>query len=705
MPKHFHVNKSMGATYDNPVERLDTTKRYWGIYTGVVEFNKDSSRTGKVSVYISEFNRDPTQRLLFDAMYTSPFYGLSDPVHSNADDITQDRNARTSYGMWTPPPDVGNTVLVSFADGLLSKPFIMGHAMVTPYNQMVPGIAGGPSFQGGPFNTPTVEKNQYDTDTKNNGKLRPIFHDFAENITKQGLINDPLRGATSSSARRETPSEVLGILSKGPRDDEGRPIGPGHQFIMDDAPENSNIRVRTGGGNQILLDDTTGCIYVINKTGTAWFELDRNGNINFFGEGSMSIRSKGDFNLRADKNINIEAGNDVNIKATGDNSEVAGYLGISGKLGALGVPPLGTGGNLRFHSAADTSIHATLNAQITANAGDLQINSAGRLTLTSTTSAAIQSQGFTTVQASGKVDVLAGGAATLSAGGTTNIFGTTIGLNNLGTVPTPDLVPAVPAPQLGGTEQPDQSSTPPEYDRDEDNPILNGGQRPEKGPAISTIVGKLITAEPYAGHGSYDPISEDPTSIEEDETADGETLENQIDPTDTTPADADTPEGTKIGKGFADARDKIGDLKDEFDDATAGIKSVYAEYNAMLSNFMSLKNLNLKSIEGITKMAGMLGIVIPPFRIPTTNSIMQKIIGQSKILTDLEARLKQFSLDGLGLPLDLQDTVVKGMKGDISGVVNNVTGGKVEEFKSAAKAKVEGAIKNAQGQGGNNNGG
>lgn len=675
MAKNFYVSNPMKASYDNPVDRKDTVKRYWGIYTGIVDFNKDSLRTGKVSVYIAELNKDPSQRILFDAMYTSPFYGLSDPTHSDDSDITLDSKSRNSYGLWTPPPDVGNTVLIGFGDGLLSKPFILGHAMPTPYNQMVPGIGGGPSFQGGPFNTPTVEKNTYDTDRKNNGKLRPIYHDFTENIVKQGLINDPLRGATSSSARRETPSEVLGILTKGPRDDKGKPIGPGHQFIMDDNQGNSNIRLRTGGGNQILLDDTTGAIYVINKNGTAWFELDKDGNINFFGEGSMSIRSKGDFNLRSDKNVNIEAGQDINMKATGDN-DAGGYKGISGKLGALGVPPLGTGGNLRFHAAADASIHANLNSQITANAGELQLNSAGRLTATSTLGVALQSQGYATVSAMGKVDVLAGGATTVSAGGIVNLFGSSVGLNNPGTPPTPDLVPAIPAPQLGGTEKPDQSSAQPEYDRDEANPIINGGQRPEKGPAINTIVGKLITAEPYIGHGQYDPSTEDPNSIEEDETVDSETLENQIDPTDDTPADADTPEGSRIGKGFAEGID--------------GVKSVYADYSAEVSNFTALLDVDLGSIEGISKMADSLGIAIPPYRIPTSNSIMQKIIGQSKILTDLEAQLKQFSLDQQGLKLDLQNEVISEMKGEISNVIGDVTSGKAEEFKKEVKAKMSG---------------
>ena len=45
----------------------------------------------------------------------------------------------------------------------------------------------------------------------------------------------------------------------------------------------------------------------------------------------------------------------------------------------------------------------------------------------------------------------------------------------------------------------------------------------------------------------------------------------------------------------------------------------------------------------------------------------------------------KFSLDDLGLPLDLADMKIGEMKGQINGVINDVTGGKAEEFKSAAK--------------------
>ena len=75
---------------------------------------------------------------------------------------------------------------------------------------------------------------------------------------------------------------------------------------MDDKLTNSLIRLRTKGGVQVLLDDTTGSIYMVNKRGNAWFELNANGDINLFGQGSINVRSEQNLNLRADKNINIE---------------------------------------------------------------------------------------------------------------------------------------------------------------------------------------------------------------------------------------------------------------------------------------------------------------------------------------------------------------------------------------------------------------
>ena len=65
---------------------------------------------------------------------------------------------------------------------------------------------------------PTVEKNKRTADINHNDTFRPIQHTLSESIVKQGLALDPIRGAGSSSARRESPSEVFGLLTPGPRD-------------------------------------------------------------------------------------------------------------------------------------------------------------------------------------------------------------------------------------------------------------------------------------------------------------------------------------------------------------------------------------------------------------------------------------------------------------------------------------------------------
>ena len=97
-------------------------------------------------------------------------------------------------------------------------------------------------------------------------------------------MQDPLRGAGTSSSRRESPSSVFGVLTPGRRDPENfNHRTGGHQFIMDDGDskgDNCLIRLRTRGGVQVLLDDQTGSIYMINKRGNAWFELAPNGDIN-----------------------------------------------------------------------------------------------------------------------------------------------------------------------------------------------------------------------------------------------------------------------------------------------------------------------------------------------------------------------------------------------------------------------------------------
>ena len=187
--------------------------------------------------------------------------------------------------------------------------------------------------------------------TDNSAKYRPVHTPLAESLLAQGLIKDKVRGVTTSSARRETPSQVFGISTPGPIDFEGQFAAPntdsvnrhgkigekfahsrlgGHSFVMDDGTpsiegktpiENELIRFRTRKGAQVLLHDSENMVYIINSTGTAWVELSEDGKIDMYADESFSVHTIGDFNLRAERDINIEAARNINMKASGQNTE------------------------------------------------------------------------------------------------------------------------------------------------------------------------------------------------------------------------------------------------------------------------------------------------------------------------------------------------------------------------------------------------
>jgi hypothetical protein len=169
----------------------------------------------------------------------------------------------------------------------------------------------------------------------------------------QGLAFDFIRGSTSASSVRENPSQVFGISTPGRltsfanvsistdilselqdilnsgKDTSGAGTKVaaaiectyrtgGHQFVMDDGNiqgGDQGIRIRTTAGNEILMDDTNGQIYIINSPGTAWIELSPSGRIDIFASNDFSVRSQGNINFHADKNISIHAGKALQLHA------------------------------------------------------------------------------------------------------------------------------------------------------------------------------------------------------------------------------------------------------------------------------------------------------------------------------------------------------------------------------------------------------
>lgn len=88
----------------------------------------------------------------------------------------------------------------------------------------------------------------------------------------------------------------------------------GNSLYMDDAIDNTKIKLRTPKGAQIILDDTNERIYVNTAEGNSWFEMDYDGNVDGFSY-NLNWHATNNINLTADNNFNVKSKN-INIVAT-----------------------------------------------------------------------------------------------------------------------------------------------------------------------------------------------------------------------------------------------------------------------------------------------------------------------------------------------------------------------------------------------------
>ena len=681
------------------VKREEGNNPLNGIYVGKIVKALSGDRSFRYSITIPSLNKAGGKNEVYECVWGSPFAGGTNPSKTGKDVENADQ-AIKSYGFWGIPPDEGNSVLVAFADGSGKRGYIISCLFPDKLNHMVPGMPAGKSYSDPSMLMPVIEKNKVDEKITHNDAIRPLALDLAEGVVKQGLINDPLRGVGTSGARRANINEVYGMLTPGPKDPENPDtrLG-GHQFVMDDNVDSRMIRLRTAGGSQILLDDTEGFVYIINKKGNSWFELNQNGDVYIHSEGTIAMRAKGNFDLRADKNINIEAGQNIHMKAAGDN--LAGnYVGIPA-LGALGIPPLGSGGNIRFEATADLTQYAGLNAQLTANGGDLDFNAGGRLAATASSPLGIDlfaATGAVKVQSTLSTSILSGTGFNVSSGGPTSVLSPMILLNS-GGPPALPAIPAIAAPQIGTNKKADSADKAPKWDREAGKKgttsAPTAGKRTGKVDQIQTIVSKLITLEPFAGHGSYDPIKESAKPPAKDPSLAGK-LPLAATDFSGVPASVSTPDGYMSGQGYTDQNgnpissvtgavngvgetigstvDSIADgITGEAGDLVAGLGAQdlldgipeFDQIPGISSEFTALMDMDFTSIQGLSGLLAGIQAAIPPIRFPTSNALSQKIIGIQKQLTELEAQLNQFALDALNLPAGLDTAAITDMKDKI----------------------------------------
>ena len=205
------------------------------------KYNVDPLRMGRLGVNIPGITNtnNPSADQIIWCQYLAPFYGAKSLNAVDRQDPYSFKGSQTSYGMWAIPPDVDTSVLVIFAKGEKQLPnaFWIGCIQDPVTNHMVPGNASSTNSalgveEVGEFDTegkqgvyqtdilPVGEKNRNilqkgeTLDTLNQWKL-PVNSLLADQLQEQGLIKDEVRGHTSSSAQRESPSNVYGMNTPG----------------------------------------------------------------------------------------------------------------------------------------------------------------------------------------------------------------------------------------------------------------------------------------------------------------------------------------------------------------------------------------------------------------------------------------------------------------------------------------------------------
>lgn len=323
------------------------------IYVGFVKDNKDAQRMGRLRVFIPEISADtaadeqdnPSNWITVN--YCSPFAGATN-ILKNDNEPNSYKGTQKSYGFWFVPPDLENEVLVVFVNGDPSRGFWIGCVYQQFMNNMVPGLAGSLEGTQTGADVPRAEYNKKAVNVNPNSPIRPEYDFLATGLRVQGLINDRLRGTSTSSARRNNPeNSVYGILSPG-----------GSQFVLDDHPQQQFIRLRTKSGTQILLSESEGSVYIVSRDGNSWLEVSQSGFIDLYGTNDISVRSQGSINLRADKDINIEAGRSIFVKARNNEYDTV-QKGVDAGSGFIKIEAA-----TQMHVTSQSNMYITSNGEM-----------------------------------------------------------------------------------------------------------------------------------------------------------------------------------------------------------------------------------------------------------------------------------------------------------------------------------------------------
>ena len=324
-----------GGDQQYDTSQLRGVREERGIVTGIVKANVHGAHMGVIQVWIPTFSNDPKDKAQWRTVrYCSPFYSRVD--NRGVGDTYA--GTKVPAGIVTPPPDLGTKVLCFFPEGRNAEGYYFACVPDTFMMQTLPEPTLYNDVAAGEFND--IPQGNKDTKAIANWKAQVRPEDFftQQASVTQGLDQDKTRGLNNSSYMRESPSEIIGISSKGRRVDvdgldftvkynqqlkdtnttnkhvlDGL-LGPygrrkGHSIALDDGDVDGNsnqIRLRTSTGHQILMNDTEGLIYVGNAEGSVWIELNNTGTMDVYANDSINFRSK-NLNFHADENIKFHS--------------------------------------------------------------------------------------------------------------------------------------------------------------------------------------------------------------------------------------------------------------------------------------------------------------------------------------------------------------------------------------------------------------
>jgi phage gp45-like len=359
------------------------------IMEGQVVDTNDPDQMGRVRAWVPALDGE-----LYDvnalpwADYASPFGGFT--VDYPAGENMIENKSHASYGFWA-IPKIGATVLVFCLNGNPEFRCYFASTVRLHRNRSLPAGRNTDFFdKPGPFGDAGDGKG-------NLNQIEPAYTNLRTQFqNKIGESEAKTRGAYERSVAQQKldkdGKEGYQHNAKDPSYLDCQTyclVTPGrHAMIMQDHPETSRLRLKTGEGHQIIFDDANERIYVSTARGNSWIELDQDGHIHIYGNESISVHSANNINLYADKDIRMRAGNSIHmtaeskdIRMTAGNdifTKAAGAI----KQAACKVFDLSTEASFKLTAEANIDVHAKSSLKTTGDA-DVHHKAGGKMQIQS----------------------------------------------------------------------------------------------------------------------------------------------------------------------------------------------------------------------------------------------------------------------------------------------------------------------------------